>query len=158
MRSTKKSLNYSATQKVALACLTAVSLTIALRLVPKVTSTPSSPASATPSDTAAMTQEASTRLQPFSTVERKQGLQRRKMRIPETKVQRAHSRFASSTPQFPRNISDVSGPSRPQTEPKSTRRPAVWRVIPKVGGWAVRSVKLGFTKVGSHLGFSGHPK
>jgi hypothetical protein len=84
------------------------------------------------------------------------GLRRPKWRVPETKVQRVHSRFASSKPQSSRNISDVSAPSQPQTEPKSTRRLAVWRVIPKVGGWAVRSVKLGFSKVGSHLGFGRH--
>jgi beta-lactamase regulating signal transducer with metallopeptidase domain len=148
--------NYFATKKAALACLTAVSLVIALRLVPEVTVTPFSPASATPQDTAAMTQEAPTRLQPPSTAERKQGLKRHKLRVPETKVQRVHPRFASSTPQFPRNISDVSRPSQPQTEPKSTRRPAVWHVIPKFGGWAIRSVKLGFSKVGSHLGFGRH--
>jgi beta-lactamase regulating signal transducer with metallopeptidase domain len=149
-------LNYSATKRAALACLTAVSLTIALRLVPEVAVTPFAPANATPSDSAAMTQEAATQVQRFPTIERMQELPRHKLRVPETKVQRVHSRFASSTPQFPRNISDVSGPSQPQTEPKSTRRPAVWRVIPKVGGWAIRSVKLGFTKVGSHLGFGRH--
>ena len=146
-------LDYSASKQAAWACLTAVSLTIALKLLPEVTVTPFSPAIATPSDSAAMTQETPTLHQPFSIAERKQGLRRHMLRVPETKVQRVHSRFASSKPQSPRNISDVSGPSQPQTEPKSTRRPAVWRVIPKVGGWAIRSVKLGFSKVGSHLGF-----
>ena len=150
--------NYSAAQKAALACLTTVSLTIALMLVPQVTVTSFSPASATPPDTAAMTQGAPTRLQPFSTAERKQGLQRHELRVPETKARREHSRFASSTPQFSENISDVSGPSQPQTEPKSTRRPAVWHFIPKVGGWAIRSVKVGFSKVGSRLGFGRHMK
>jgi beta-lactamase regulating signal transducer with metallopeptidase domain len=149
-------LNYSATKQAALACLTAVSLTIAIRLVPEVAVTHFSPAIATPSDSAAMTQEAPTLLQPFPTADRRQGLLRHKLRVPETKVQRVHSRFASSKPRSPRNISDASGPSQLQTEPKSTRRPALWRVIPKVGGWAVRSVKLGFSKVGSHLGFGRH--
>jgi hypothetical protein len=149
-------LNYSATKKAALACLTAVSLAIALRLVPEVTVTPFSSAIATTSDSAAMTQEALGLIKPFSTAERKQRLRRHTLRFPETKVQRVHSRFGSSKPQSPRNLSDVSGPSHPQTEPKSTRRPAVWRVIPKVGGWAIRSVKLGFSKVGSHLGFGRH--
>ncbi len=148
-------LNYSATQKVAVACLTAVSLTIAFRLVPGVTVTTFSPASATPTDAATMTREAPIPPQPFSVAERKPGLQRHKLRVPETRVQRVHSRNASSTLQFPRNISDVSGPSQSQTESKSTRRPAVWHVIPKVGGWAIRSVKLGFSKVGSHFGFGG---
>jgi hypothetical protein len=45
-----------------------------------------------------------------------------------------------------------------QPEPKSTRHPAAWHVFPKVGGWAIRSVKLGFSKVGSHLGFGRHLK
>jgi beta-lactamase regulating signal transducer with metallopeptidase domain len=149
-------LDYSATKKAALACLTAVSLTIVLRLVPGVMVTPFSPANAKPSDSASMSQEAPTRRQPSSTTERKQGFRRHNLRVPDTKVQRVHSRFASSPPQLPRNISDVSGPSQPQAEPKSTRRPAVWRVIPKVGGWAIRSVKLGFSKAGSHLGFGRH--
>jgi beta-lactamase regulating signal transducer with metallopeptidase domain len=148
-------LDYSATKKAALACLTAVSLMTALRLVPAVTVAPSSPASATPSVTAAITQEAPTPLQPVSTAERKQELQRHKLRVPDTRVHRVHSGFGSSTPQFPKNISNVSGASRPQSEPKSTLRSAVWHVIPKVGNWTVRSVKLGFSKVGSHLGFGG---
>jgi beta-lactamase regulating signal transducer with metallopeptidase domain len=150
--------NYSVTKKAALACLTAVSLTIALRLVPEVTVTPFSPASATPSETATMTEEAPSRLQPVSAAERKPGLQRHKLRVPETKVQRVHSGFSSSMPQSPRNISDVSSPSQMQTEPKSTRRPAMWHVIPKVGGWAIRSVKFGFSKVGSRLGFGGRSR
>ena len=146
-------LSYSATKKAALACLTAVSLTVALRLVPEVTVTPFSPASSPPSATATMTREAPTPLQPVSTAERKPGSQRHKVRVPETKVQRVHSVFASSTPQSPRNISDVSSPSETQTEPRSTLRSAVWHVIPKIGGWTIRSVKLGFSKAGSHLGF-----
>ena len=152
------SLNYSATKKAALACLATVSLTITLRVLPEVTVMLFSPAIATPSDTAAITQEAPAGLQPFSTGGRKQGLQRRKLHITATKVQHSQSRFASSTPQFPRHISDVSGPSQPQAESKSTRHPAVWHVIPKVGGWAFRSVKLGFSKVGTHLGFGRHRK
>jgi len=150
--------SYSATKMTALACLTAVSLTFALRLVPEVTVTAFLPPNATPSDRAAMTPEAPTRLQPISTAERKPGLQRHKLRVPETNVQRVHSRSASSTPQFPRIASDVSGTSQPQSEPKSTRRPAVWHVIPKAGGWAIRSVKLGFSKVGSHFGLGRHLK
>jgi hypothetical protein len=118
-----------------------------------VTVTPFSAARATPSDTATTTREAPPVLQPLSTAERKPRLQRHKLRVPETKVQPVHSRIASSATQFPRNISDVSSPSQPQTEPKSTRRQAVWHVIPKVGGWTIRSVKLGFSKVGSRLGF-----
>jgi len=151
-------LNYSATKKVAIACLTAVSLTIALKLVPEVTVTSFSPANSTPGDTATISQEAQTRLQPLPAAEQKQRLQRSRSRVSEAKVQRVHSRFGSPKPQIPRNISDVSGPSRLQTEPKSTRRPAAWHVFPKVGGWAIRSVKLGFSKVGSHLGFGRHPK
>ncbi len=146
-------LNYSATQRAALACLTAVSLTIALRLVPEVTVTPFSAASAMPLDKATTTREAPVSIQSFSAAEHKPRLQRHKLRVPEAKVQPVHSRTASSAPQFPRNISAVSSPSQPQAEHKSTRRPAVWHVIPKAGGWTIRSVKLGFSKVGSHLGF-----
>jgi hypothetical protein len=146
-------LNYSATHKAALACLAAVSLTIALRLVPGVTVTPFSQPSPTPSDLATIAQ-APTPPPPLSTAERKPGLQRHKLRVPEPKVQRVHSGFASSAPPSSRTISDVSDPS--QTESKSSRRPGLWHVIPKVGGWTIRSVKLGFSKVGSHLGFGKH--
>jgi beta-lactamase regulating signal transducer with metallopeptidase domain len=146
-------LNYSATQKAALACLTAVSLTIALRLVPQVMATPFLTPSAAPSDLATTTREAPPALQPLSAAEQKARLQRHKLRVPEAKVQSVHSRIASSGRQFPRNISDVSSPSQTQAERKSTRRSALWHVIPKAGGWTIRSVKLGFSKVGSHLGF-----
>jgi BlaR1 peptidase M56 len=151
-------LDYSATKKVALACLTAVSLTIGIKLLPEIMVTPFSLANSTPGDTATISQEVRTRLQLLAAAEQKQRLHRPKSRDPQAKVQRVHSRFASPKPQFPRNISDVSGPSQPQTEPQSARHPAVWHVFPKIGGWAIRSVKLGFSKVGSHLGFGRHLK
>lgn len=150
------SLNYSASQKAALACLAAVSLTVALRLVPEVTVTPFSQAQATPGDTATTSQEAQTRGRPLPPAEQKQRVQRPRSRVPQAKVQRIRSRFPFPNPQFPRNVSEVSGPSPLQTGPKSTRHPAVWHAFPKVGGWAIRSVKLGFSKVGSHLGFGRH--
>jgi hypothetical protein len=118
-----------------------------------VTVTPFSAASAMPSDKAITTLEAPVSIQSFSAAEPTPRLQRRKSRVPETKGQPVHSRIASSAPRFPRNISAVSSPSQPQAEHKSTRRLAVWHVIPKAGGWTIRSVKLGFSKVGSHLGF-----
>jgi beta-lactamase regulating signal transducer with metallopeptidase domain len=151
-------LDYSSTKKAALGCLAAVSLTIALRQVPEVTVTPFSQASATLSDTATTTLGAPTSLQLFSSTRQKLGSQQHKLRDPETKVHRVRSKFAASTPQLPKNISDVSGPSQSKSESKSTRRPAVWHVIPKVGGWAIRSVKFGFSKVGSHLGFGGRSR
>src|SRR5579859_1000807 len=151
-------LNYSATKRVAIACLTAVSLATAIKLVPEITVASFSPANSMPGDTATISQEAQTRLQPLAAAEQKQRIQRPRSRVPQTKVQRVHSRFASPNPQIPRNISDVSGPSRLPTESKSTRHPALWHVFPKVGGWAIRSVKVGFSKVGSHLGFGRHPK
>jgi beta-lactamase regulating signal transducer with metallopeptidase domain len=151
-------LNYSATQKVAIACLTAVTLTIALKLAPEVTITSFSPAHSTHGDTATISQEAQTRLQPSPAALQQQGLQKTRSRAPQAKVQRIGSRFASPKPQSPRKASDFSGPSQLRTEPQSTRHSAVWHVFPKVGGWAIRSVKSGFSKVGSHLGFGRHPK
>jgi beta-lactamase regulating signal transducer with metallopeptidase domain len=149
--------NYSAAKKGAIACLIALSLTIALRLLPEVTVAPISPASATPSDTATMTAETATPLQHVSTADRNQGLQRLRLPVPEAKVQRVHTHLASSTPQSPRNIRGVSGQSSHASEPKPVRGP-LWRLIPNAGGWALRSVKSGFSKVGSHLAFARHPK
>ena len=139
----------------AMAGLFALSLTIALRLLPEVTVTPFSPGSATPS--AALAAEAGTPLQQLSTTERNPGLQRHRSRVPETKVQRVHTRLVSSTSQSPTNIRGVSSTSPHPSEPQPVRGP-LWRVIPNAGGWAFRSVKSGFSKVGSHLGFGRHQK
>jgi hypothetical protein len=122
-----------------------------------VTVAPFLPASAVPSDTAAMTAETAIPPQHVSTVERKQGLQRHRLPVPEGKVQRVHTHLASSTPQSPDNIRDVSSPSPHPVEPKPVRGP-LWRLIPTAGGWAFRSVKSGVSKVGSHLGFGRHLK
>jgi hypothetical protein len=148
-------VNHSVTTKTAMAGLFALSLTIALRLLPEVTVTPFSPGIATPS--AVLTAEAATPLQHRSTAERNQQLQRNRLPVSETKVQRGHTRLASSTPQRSSKIRGVSGSSPRPAEPKPVRGP-LWRSIPTVGGWAFRSVKSGFSKVGSHLGFGRHLK
>lgn len=148
--------NYSATKKAVMAGMTALSLTIALRLLPEVTVTPFSPPGAMPSNTATMTAEAAPSVQHLSTAERNKGLQRHRLRV-QTKLQRAHNQLASATPQSSSNIRAESGPSPHPDQPKPVRGP-LWRVFPNAGGWAFRSVKSGVSKVGSHLGFGRHPK
>jgi hypothetical protein len=78
-------------------------------------------------------------------------LRRQKLPVSEAKVQHARSRSASSAPKIPSSISAISGPPQPQAQPNPKQRPALWRVIPKFGGRAIHSVKVGFSKVGSLL-------
>jgi len=145
------SLQYSANKRAAFACLAAASLTLAIRLVPEATFTPTSSTIAMPPRTSALIPESPHQPQPVSYADPKRALQRHKLRVSEAKVQRVQSRSAFSVPKIPGSLSAVSGPFQPQTQPNPKRRPAMWRLIPKFGGWAIRSVKVSFSKVGSHL-------
>jgi hypothetical protein len=151
-------LQYPASKEAAYACVAAVSIILAIRLVPDATFTLTSSATEVPSYSAAVIAETPPQPPPVSYAEPKRVLQRQKLPVPKTKVQHVQSRSASSTPKIPGSISVVSGPSQPQTQPDPKRRSAPWRFIPKFGGWAVRSVKVGFSKVGSHLAGSSRQK
>ena len=151
-------LQYSANKRAAFACLAASSLVLAIRLVPEATFTPTSSAIEVPPYTAAVISETPPQPQPVSYAEPKRVLQRQKLPVSEAKVQHVHSRFTSSTPKIRGSVSAVSGPSQPQTQPNPKQRSAPWRFIPKFGGWAIRSVKVGFSKVGSHLVGDRHQK
>ena len=142
---------YSANKKAAFACLAAVSLILAIRLAPDATFIPTSSTIAVPPRTADLIPESPHQPQPVSYAEPKRVLQGHKLPVSEAKVQHVHSRSTSSTPKTRRSVSAVSGPSQPQTQPNPKQRSAPWRFIPKFGGWAIRSVKAGFSKVGSHL-------
>ncbi|HYK34315.1 M56 family metallopeptidase [Alloacidobacterium sp.] len=146
-------LDYSANKKAAFACLAAVSLFLAIRLVPEATFTPSPTLSAIalPPQTADSIPESPHRPQPVSYAEPKRVLQRHMSTVSKAKVRHIQSQFASSVPKIPGGLLSVSGSSRPQTQPEPKRRPALWRFIPKFGGWAIHSVKAGFSKVGSQL-------
>ena len=150
--------NYSAIQRAALTCLIATSLILALRLAPKVMVSSSSSTTPTPALTAAMREEPRPQPQLVSRVERKHILQRHRLSVPMTKAPDAHLRLASSAANITGTVSDAPGSSRLQAQPGSTRHRTLLRFIPKVGGWAIRSIKLGFTKVGSHLAGRRHQK
>jgi len=145
------SLQYSANKKAAFACLAAASLIFAIRLVPEATFTPTSSTIAVPLRTSDLIPESPHQPQPVSYAEPKRVLQRHKLPVSEAKVRHVQSRSASSAPKIQDGLSAVSASSQPQTQPNPKRRPALWRFIPKFGGWAIRSVKVGFSKVGSHL-------
>jgi hypothetical protein len=149
---------YSASKSGALACMAAVFLILSLRLVPAVTFTTTLSANAMAPGTTAMTQEAPPRAQPVSYPEPKRVSQRHKLRAQEGKVEYVHTRSASSTPKLPGGISTASGPYHPQTQPDTRGRPALWRFIPRFGGWAIHSVKLGFSKAGARLAGDRHQK
>jgi hypothetical protein len=142
---------YSAKKKAAYACLAAVSLILAIRLVPEATFTPASSTIAVPPRAAGLIPESPHQPQPVSYAEPKRVLQGHKLPVSEAKIQHVQSRSATSAPRIQGSLSAVSGPFQPQTQPNPKRRPAIWRLIPKFGGWAIRSVKVGFSKVGSHL-------
>jgi len=142
---------YSANKKTAFACLAAVSLILAIKLVPEATFTPTSSTIAVPPRTADLIPESPPQPQPVSYAEPKRVLQGHKLPVSEAKVQHVQSRSASSAPKIPGSLSAVSGPFQPQTQPNPKRRPAIWRLIPKFGGWTIHSVKVGFSKIGSHL-------
>ena len=144
-------LQYSANERAAFACLAAISLILAIRLVPEATFTPTSSAIEVPPYTAAVISVTPPQPQPVSYAEPKRVLQRQKLPVSEAKVQHVHSRSTSSASKIRGSVSAVSGPSQPQTQPNPKQRSAPWRFIPKFGGWAIRSVKVGFSKVGSHL-------
>ena len=115
--------------------------------------TPFSPASAAPSDTATFTRKLEADFDPSRSPSESQGCN-------DTNCAFQKPEFNAYTPGslLPRrNLRGTSRMSPVHLNCKLNRslrrRPAVWHIIPKAGGWAIRSVRLGFSKVGSHLGF-----
>jgi len=152
------SLPYSANKQAAFTCIAAASLILAIRLMPEATFTPTSSTIEVPPRTSDLTPESPHQPQPVSHAEPKRVLRRHKLRVSEANVQHVQSRSASFAPKIQGGLLAVSSPSQPQTHPNPKRRPALWRFIPKFGGWAIRSVKVGFSKVGSHLAGNRHQK
>jgi beta-lactamase regulating signal transducer with metallopeptidase domain len=142
---------YSANQKAAFATLAAVALILAIRLVPEATFTPTSSTITVPPRTADLIPESPPQPQPVSYAEPKRVLQGHNLPVSEAKAQHRQPRSASSAPKIRGSLSAVPGPFQSQTQPTPKRRPAIWRLIPKFGGWTIHSVKVGFCKVGSHL-------
>jgi hypothetical protein len=119
--------------------------------VPEATFTPTSSTIEVPPRTSDLIPESPHQPQPVSYAEPKRVIQRHKLPVSEAKIQHVQSRSASSAPKIPSSLSAVSGPYQPQTQPNPKRSHALWRFIPKFGGWTIRSVKVGFSKVESHL-------
>jgi beta-lactamase regulating signal transducer with metallopeptidase domain len=149
-------LPYSANKEAAYTCLAAVSVILAIRLVPEATFTPTSSAIEVPPYAAGVISGTPSQPRPVSYAEPKHVLHRQK--LPVLKAHHIQSRSASSAPKIPVRVSAVSGRSQQQTQPNPKRRSAPWRFIPKFGGWAIHSVKVGFSKVGSHLAGSRRQK
>jgi len=143
--------NFSANEKAAFACLAAVSLVLAMKLVPEAAFTPISSTVAVLPSTADVIQESPHQPQPVLHLEPKHASQRHKLPVSHAKAQHEKSRSGSSAPAIPGRPLAVSAPSHPQTQPNPKQRQSLWRFIPKFGGWAFHSVKVGFSKVGSHL-------
>jgi hypothetical protein len=142
------SREYSVNEKAAFACLVAASLFLAIRLVPEAAFTPTSSTIAVSQLPADLIPESPRQPQPVSFVQPKRVSHRHKLSVSETKVHHVQSGSASPVPKIPGSLAAVSSPYHPQTKPSPKR---LWRFIPKFGGWAIRSVKVGFSKVGSHL-------
>ena len=160
------SLPYSTNKQAAFTCIAAASLILAIRLVPEATFTPTSSTIEVPPRTSELTPESPHQPQPVSYAEPKRVSRRHKVRVSEAKVQHVQSRSASFAPKIQQGgLLAVSSPSQPQTQPNPTqtqpdpKQPnAPWRFIPKVGGWTIRSVKVGFSKIESHLTGDKHQK
>lgn len=146
--------NYSAIQKATLACLIAVSLTLALRLMPRVMVSTISSATTIPVLTEALAQGSRPQPKIVSPIEQTRLVQRHESSVRKAKAPGAHLRLVSSAPKIRGTISVPPGSSQLQAQRGPARGGSLWRFIPKVGGWAMRSVKVGFNKVGSHL--TGH--
>jgi hypothetical protein len=142
---------YSWKKGLSLAFLTVVFLALALRLAPVVTFSPVTSAPSMPQNTVVTQKESHPRPQPVPYAEPKHVLPQHRVLVPRTTAQPLRSGASTSKAKNPRAITDVAATIQPQTQPDTKRRPALWHLFPKVGGWAMRSVKVGFSKVGSHL-------
>jgi beta-lactamase regulating signal transducer with metallopeptidase domain len=146
---------YSVNETAAFACLAAVSLVLAIRLSPEAAVTLPSSTVAVQSLPSNLIPVAQHQGQSVSIAAPKHVSQRRKVPVSKALVHHVQSVPASTAPKVSPSLSAVSGPSQPQAEPNPRRQP-LWHVIPKFGGWAYRSVKTGFSKVGSHLARNRH--
>lgn len=151
-------LPYSANKAAAYTCLAAVSVILAIRLTPETTFTPISSAVELPPYTATVMSATPSQPQAVSYAEPERVLQPQKLPVLKARVHHIRPLSGSSTSKIPGSISAVSDQSHPQTRPNAKRRSAPWRFIPKFGSWAIRSVKVGISKVGSHLTGSTQPK
>jgi beta-lactamase regulating signal transducer with metallopeptidase domain len=142
--------DFSAGKNAALALVTATVLTLAVRLVPNVTVIPFS-AAATEARNSEIVQESTQESPPALKAETKLVLQRNKLPGRRTFAPDTHSRLVLSKPKFRARLSAAQAPVQLRTQTTSKPSRALWRFIPRAGGWAVRSVKVGLSTVGSHL-------
>jgi beta-lactamase regulating signal transducer with metallopeptidase domain len=147
---------YSTHKNAAVGFLAATALTFALWLLPNVAVTPSWPAPAPRN--AARTQEPPPRPQTILKADRQRLSKRHKFQAPGHTAPDVYSRVAPADPEFPVSTRVRSGPLDAQTRPSSARGRMRWGLIPKVGGWAIRSARFGVSKIGSHIAGRKHEK
>jgi hypothetical protein len=141
---------FSGNESAMFACLAAVSIVLAIRTVPEATFTPTAldvAESARPSELISDPAQVS---QPISIASPKHLPQRRKLPVAKARVHHVQPVSAPAAQMDERSLSTVASPSHAQAKTDS-RRAALWHFVPKFGGWAVHSMKAGFSKVGSHL-------
>jgi beta-lactamase regulating signal transducer with metallopeptidase domain len=156
---------YPPHKKAAVGLLAGISLTLAVWLVPDVTVTPSWSAPAPAPRNAARIQEPPPQPQTILKADRQRVSKRHKFQAPGAIAPDVYSRFARPKPEFPGSTPVVSGPppvlsgpSEVQTRPDSARGRTRWGLISKVGGWAIRSVRFGVSKMGSHIAGAKHER
>jgi beta-lactamase regulating signal transducer with metallopeptidase domain len=147
---------YSPPKRAAVGLLAGIVLTLAVWLVPDVAVTPSWSAPAPRN--AARTQEPPPRPQTILKADRQRVSKRHKFQAPDAIAPDVYSRVAPPNPEFPVSKPALTGPSDVQTLPSSARNRTRWGFIPKVGGWAIRSVKFGVSKMGSHIAGGKHAR
>jgi beta-lactamase regulating signal transducer with metallopeptidase domain len=147
---------YSPQKRAAMGLLAAISLTLVVWLVPDVAVTPSWSAPAPAQHNAPRTQEPPPRPQTVLKAERHRVSKRNKFQVPGAVAPDVYSRFAPPNREFPVSTPVLSRASDLQTRPISAGGRVRWGLIPKVGGWAMRSVRFGVSKMGSHI--AGHKR
>jgi beta-lactamase regulating signal transducer with metallopeptidase domain len=139
---------YSAIQNATLPGLIALSLAFTLGLAPKVTVLTSPSTTPITALTAAARQESQPQLLPTLG---KRVLQQRKLSGAKANTSEARLRRPSHALRITRANLEARSSSQVRAQTSQTRRRTPLHFISEAGGWTIRSVKLGFTKIESHL-------
>ena len=150
--------NYSLHKRAAVGLLAGIFLTLAVWLVPDVAVTPSWSAPALALRNATRSQEPPPRPQTILKADRQRVSKRHKFQAPLAIAPDVYSRVAPPNPEFPVNTPVLSDPSDVQTRPSSARGRMRWGLIPRVGDWAIRSVRFGVSRMGSRIAGRKHEK
>ena len=148
---------YSTQKVAALTLLAATSLGLAIALIPEVQVTSDSSVQEVASSHAVQTQEPQSRPQipkPDPRVpgpEPKVVSNRPAPQVPRGVASHAYARSSSSNSEVPVSTRIRSSPTPVPAQSKPARGHTIWGFVPRAGGWAIHSVKLGVSKVGSHF-------